>query len=346
VTAVLHIISGLGLGGAERQLVEVTTGLQRRGLTQQVVSLRGRGHYAAELEAAGIPVNTVRCALPDIIQGWMYHGDLAATALHLALPGRTHRRLFWNVRASNMDSARYGALLRLHRWFSRWPDTVIVNSEAGARAHGYPNTVVIRNGIDTDRFCPDPIARACLRCWLGLGDEVVALHVARVDQMKDHATFLAAMSRLPGIKGLLVGAGTTDLTCPPNVRALGVRHDVEKVYAAADIVVSSSAFGEGFSNALAEGMSCGLVPVATDVGAAALIVGDTGLLVRPRNPVALADAVEAARSLLVRPRNPVALAGAVEAARSYSGLRARRRIVKLFGRDRAIYTYARLYGAG
>lgn len=354
MTTVLHVISGLGLGGAERMLVETAIGLQHRGLAQHVVSLRGCGLYANELAAAGIPVDTfdvlsapralaalwrlrrvVRRIRPDIIQGWMYHGDLAAMAAHLIAPGRSRRRLCWNIRASNMDDDRYLKLVRLCGRFSRRPHVIVANSEAGAQfhtAHGYRprRLVVISNGIDTDQFCPDPIARTALRAELGLEDKVVAVHVARVDPMKDHATFLAAMASIPGIVGLLVGAGTESLVCPPNVRPLGMRRDVERIYAAADLVVSSSAFGEGFSNALAEGMSAGLVPVGTDVGDTGRIIGPTGDVVAPRDPTALAAAIEAAAVLSSDQRRE-------------RGLQARARIVGSFARARAIEAYADLY---
>jgi glycosyltransferase involved in cell wall biosynthesis len=354
MTTVLHVISGLRLGGADRMLTETAIGLQHRGLAQHVVSLRGRGQYADDLEAAGVPVSAfdiisapralaalwrlrqlVHRIQPDIIQGWMHHGDLAALMAHLIARGRSHRRLCWNIRASNIEDARYTKLIRACGWFSRWPDVIVANSEAGAKfhtAHGYRprRIVVIPNGIDTDKFCPAPVVRSTLRAELGLGDKVVAVHVARVDPMKDHATFLAAMASLPDIFGLLVGAGTETLVCPANVHALGVRRDVEGIYAAADLVVSSSAFGEGFSNVLAEGMSTGLVPVATDVGDAGRIVGPTGHVVAPRNPELLAAAIKTEAAFSPDQRRN-------------RGLQARARIVGSFARARAIEAYARLY---
>lgn len=354
MTTVLHVISGLGLGGAERMLVETAIGLQHLGLAQHVVSLRGRGKYADDLVSAGVPVTALDIATPphaisaiwqlrqvvnrlepDIIQGWMYHGDFAAMVTHLVAPGRSGRRLFWNIRASNVDDPRYTKLVRLCGWLSNLPSVIVANSEAGAKfhiSHGYRprHVVVIPNGIDTDKFRPDPIARAALRAELALGNQIVAVHVARVDPMKDHATFLAAMEKLPGIAGLMIGAGTETFRCPPNVRALGVRHDVERVYAAADLVVSSSAYGEGFSNALAEGMSAGLVPIATDVGDAARIVGRTEHIVAPRNSMALAVAIADGAAL-----SPDRL--------RELGLDARARIVSSFGRPKAIDAYASLY---
>jgi glycosyltransferase involved in cell wall biosynthesis len=107
---------------------------------------------------------------------------------------------------------------------------------------------------------------------------------------------------------------------------------VERLLAAADVVVCSSAFGEGFSNALGEGMACGLPAVATDVGDAALIVGDTGLIVPPQDPHALAAAIRT-------------LAGEGAAARAERGTRARARIVANFGMKRAIERYAELYAS-
>src|SRR5712691_12524544 len=138
------------------------------------------------------------------------------------------------------------------------------------------------------------------------------------------------MAQLPGLRALLIGAGTENLPAAPNILRLGRRADVARLLAASDIVVSSSAFGEGFSNALAEGMACGLPAVATDVGDAGAIVGDAGLIVPPGDPCALAAAI--------RTLEP-------PAARAARAARARARIVENFAMSRALARYAELYAS-
>jgi glycosyltransferase involved in cell wall biosynthesis len=358
VSRVLHVITGLSRGGAETMLVHLASGLRARGWPQHVVSLRDRGAYAETLEAAGIPVTAlgtesvaaapaaqlrlarlVHRFKPDVLQGWMYHGNLAAAFAHRLCPGANERRLIWNLRASNMDASRYARLIRANAWLSRWPESVIANSQAGLEFHlaeGFRprRAVVIPNGIDSRHFRPDRRARAAVRAELGIPAEaVLVLKLARVDAMKDHPTFLAAMDSLPGIRGLLVGKDTETLPLPGNVQAAGLRTDVPRFCAAADLIVSSSAFGEGFSNALAEGMSAGLIPVATDVGDARAIVGDTGTIVPPGDSRALAEAIAAQAALQPEERRR-------------AGRRARARIEAYFAPEKAIEAFARLYTGG
>lgn len=314
MTRVMHVISGLDTGGAEAFLVQLATALKSRGFAQDVVSVTTPGAHASTLEAEGIPVHAlnvgsltgamaavgrlaalVRKTRPDVMQGWMYYGDLFAALANKVVPG--NRRLYWNLRASDTVEGGYGRLVRINAKMSGWPDLVIANSQTGLDfhlKHGYRprRTDVIPNGVNTGKFRPDAGERAALRFELGLPeDAVVAIHVARLNPMKDHASFLKAMHSLPQMRGLLVGAGTETLDLPGNVTALGLRKDVDRLYRCGDIVVSSSAFAEGFSNVLAEGMSSGLIPIATDVGDARLIIGDTGQVVPIRDPEALAKAL-------------------------------------------------------
>lgn len=356
MTRVLHIITGLGAGGAETMMVQLATALQEQGLPQHVVSLRDRGAHAERLRDAGIGVTELeigsvlsaaggltRLALlvrrenPGVIQGWMYHGNVAAAAAHRV--ARKGTRLMWNIRASNMDAERYGRIIRWNARLSARPDIVLTNSHASVDLHrGYGfrprRLMVVHNGIDVEKYRPEPKKRAAIRKELGIDrDAIVAAVVARVDPMKDHGGFLEALSELPHVTGLLVGAGTQELDLPAKVVALGLRQDVERVHRAADLIVMSSAYGEGFSNALAEGMSSGLVPVSTDVGDAKLIVGETGRIVPPGSPEMLSAAIEA----------EAALSSEVRYSR---GMAARQRILDNFTLARAVEVYARLYQDG
>ena len=355
---VVHVISGLGIGGAEASLIQIATHLQARGVPQHIICVGALDDHAGDLRAHGVdvtvldvinalrlPVGVNRMARlireldPGVVQGWMYHGNILAALAHRLAGRRGGRRLYWNLRASNVDDERYGGVLRIGALMSSWPDLVIANSQAGAKFHidrGFkPRQIdVIRNGVDTQKFNPDADVRATLRAQLGIpAGAVVAIHAARVDPMKDHALVLAAMAALPQIHGLLVGAGTETLTVPPNVCSLGMRRDLARLYAAADIVISSSAFAEGFSNVIAEGMSVGLVPIATDVGDSREIVGDTGCVVPTRDVTKMTAALAAA----ARESAP---------ERLNRGLRARARIVERFPLGTMVDAYARVYELG
>jgi len=332
----------------------LATAAQRRGFRQHVVSIGSRGRYADELESHGVGVTTLGVDSllsaigglatlvgslgrfsPTVIQGWMYHGNIFAALTHRLTPRTAPRALLWNLRASNMDEKRYGRLIRWNARLSSWPDIIIANSESGAAFHqaqGFRarRMVVIDNGIDSESFRPDLGERSAVRGELGVSPDVpVVIHVGRLDPMKDHETFLAAMAKVPSLTGLMVGSNTDRLSTPPNVRGLGLRRDMPRLYAAADIVVSTSVFGEGFSNAIAEGMSSGLVPIATDVGDARRIVADTGRIVAPADPSALAAAIaqECASPDELRAK----------------GLRARARIVDEFSVAKFVEAFTRLY---
>ena len=351
---VVHVITGLGTGGAERMLVQLAEAAQARGFPQHVVSLNGGGPFADSLRGQNIPVTdlgmtsfvSVPAGLfklirlihrlsPGVVQGWMYHGNLFAALAHRMAPGAKSRALFWGLRASNMDAKRYSRIMRLSAWLSSWPDIVIANSESGAAFHqaqGFRprRVVIIDNGIDSAIFRSDQIERNAVRAELGIApDAPVVIHVARVDPMKDHQTFLKAMAKVPSVTALMVGSGTDRLAAPPNVKALGLRQDMARLYAAADIVVSSSAFGEGFSNAIAEGMSAGLVPIATDVGDARRIIGDTGYIVRPADADAIAEAIK---------QECISTKERIE-----KGARARMRIVRNFTAAHSLEAFSSLY---
>lgn len=317
---VMHVITGLGTGGAERMLANLCIAQHRNGVSPTVISLSPGGSQRARLHAAGVPVEDlglrrgipnplglfrlagiIRREKPAVIQSWMYHADLVAL-LSLWLSGqRSPTRLYWGVRCSDVDLGAYSLSLRivvrLCALLSRFADGVVYNSQAGRIAHrklGYRSrqSVVIDNGFDTGDFTPDRAGGDQVRRELGLPEDAfVIVTVARYDTMKGYDTLQAAMQRSSGAVCLVIGAGTEVLAGKPGMTPLGERDDVPRLLSAADVLVSPSHFGEGFSNAIGEAMASGLPVVATDVGDAARIVGDAGLIVPPRDPDALASAI-------------------------------------------------------
>jgi glycosyltransferase involved in cell wall biosynthesis len=251
---------------------------------------------------------------PDILHGYLGDANLLTIFLKPFFPST---KMIWGLRNSNNENPnQYGwvglLLDKLNCLLSPLADLIIVNSHAG-RAYsltkGYPaeKMVVIPNGIDTECFKPDREARARVRAeWKISVDTLLLGVVGRLDPMKDYPNFLQAAALLcqerKNIVFVCVGKGpedyarelqqlTAQLSLSEQVIWAGTRADMPAVYNALDIYVSASAYGEGFSNALGEAMACGLPCIVTDVGDSAWIVGDTGVVVPPKNPQALANAI-------------------------------------------------------
>lgn len=366
---VLHVITGLRRGGAEAMLVKLLGALDPARFQNRVVALAERGPLADAVEALGVPVtalgmrakldplplirltNLVRRVKPDVIQTWLYHADIAGLVAAELTGNRD--RLIWNIRCSSLDFSQYPAstrlVVRLAAFMSRRPASVIVNSHAGRLAHvrlGYrPRySIEIPNGFDLTRWRPDGTARARLGALLHLpaGAMIVGM-VARNDPMKDHATFIAALAlaaqRLPGIHGVLVGSGTEQFApliaergLADRLAILGERGDLPALLPGFDALCLSSAFGEGFPNAIGEAMAAGVPCVATDVGDTAAVIGDTGRIVPPRQPWAMAEAM-------------VALLEAPAGSRRLLGERARARIAERYGLEAVTARYRQVYEA-
>ena len=329
---VLHVITGLGDGGAEAVLHRLITHDPHD--EHQVVSLTGLGKYGPLLAERGVAVTAlnmprgrltwagvrglwraVRQARPDVIQTWMYHADLlGGVAGRLAgVP------VVWGVHNTTLEPGRSsrGTIIvaRACGWLSRWaPRRIVVCAQAAVGVHaalGYDRArmVVIPNGYDLARFRPDGEARARLRREWAVPDDVPLLGmVARFDPYKDHPNLIAALGRLRQaghvFRTVLVGTGVDagnaalaqavrSAGLHEEVRLLGPRADIPAVMNALDVhVLSSSA--EAFPNVLAEAMACGTPCVTTDVGDAVAIVGETGWVAPPRDAAALAGALEQA----------------------------------------------------
>ncbi|MCT9107004.1 glycosyltransferase [Streptomyces mirabilis] len=229
------------------------------------------------------------------------------------------------------------------------------STRAAYAAAGIPPGLlhVIPNGVDLLRFRPDPFRRTLLRTSLGIPERApVIVFAARYATMKNVPLFLRAarawLRREPDGHVLMCGAGMTqangclrediatafgeDAPLADRLSLLGVRHDMETVYAASDVVSLTSASGEAAPLCLIEGMMCGAVPVATDVGDSASIVTGHGFLTPP-DPEAIAlawseavargaefaPALALSRERFSRTRMIAAYAALIEQVRSRSG---------------------------
>ncbi|HUE85834.1 MAG TPA: glycosyltransferase [Vicinamibacterales bacterium] len=328
---VLHVISGLHRGGAETQLCRILAMMDRRRFEPTVVALLPGGGVRADLEALGVRVGCagmrtaahapwamvrlarlIRRLRPDVVQGWMYHGNVAAS-LGAAL-ARWHRPVLWNVRNSlhdlGTDKRSTVALIHIGAWCSAGVTRIIYNAHASAEQHeaiGYrcEGRSVIPNGYDCDIFRPVAAARDDVRRELGLPAcaPLVGL-VGRYHGKKGHDVFLEAAAHTaaerPDVHFVLAGRGVDHgnrrlvarmavLGITARVHLLGERHDLRRLYSALDVLATAS-FNEGSPGVVGEAMACGTPCVVTDVGDSARVVGDTGIVVPPRQPAELARA--------------------------------------------------------
>lgn len=363
--SIFLLARSLETGGAERQLVQLAIGLKQRGHPVHVGVFYKRGPLIDDLERNSVPIvdlgkkgrwdllrfafrvrGVVTQAKADVLYSFLGGANIVGAAVRILLP---RLKLAWSIRASDMDLTRYDwvhrAGYRVECALSRLPDLIIANSNTGrsfAIANGFPGEriEVVPNGIDTDRFRPDADVRARQREQWGLGAHDIAIGiVARFDPMKGHETFIRAAvsvaARLPNAKFICVGEGSEERRIQQLAAHLGLdgrllftgrSDDPVSALNGLDICCSSSAFGEGFSNSIAEAMACGLPCVVTDVGDSAGIVADDGVAVPRDDPDALAAALIAQAKGLDR----------------HDPMRPRRRIMENFSLDEMVERTLRL----
>jgi glycosyltransferase involved in cell wall biosynthesis len=366
-----HIITGLSTGGAEMMLLKLISAgtpnvrysvvsLGDSGTIGPVISTFGAQVYALGMSRA-VPdplkvlalARHTRQVQPDLIQGWMYHGNLMATFARLG--ARRGVPVLWNIRQTVYDLSQErrvtAMVIRVGALLSRHPAAIIYNSITSAEQHealGYrrDKRVILPNGFDCEKFRPDQEARHSFRRELGLPlDSLLVGVIARYHPMKDHAGFLSAAAQLarsyPAIRFVLAGAGVSKEEpallnairregLEGQVFLLGERKDTARINAALDIACSASAWGEGFSNSIGEAMACGVPCVVTDIGDSASLVGKTGISVPPNRPEGFAKAIQE-------------LVEAGPGRRAEMGIAARQRIETEFSLPSVVDRYEELY---
>lgn len=369
---ILHLITDLDMGGAEKMLYNLLSKTNRQRFKPIVLSLIDRGIWGDHISALGIPVHSLKMESskptpaaiwrllrivhqlqPDLIQGWMYHGNLAAQLTKIfnfkSVP------IIWNIRHSiyslSYEKPSTAAVIKILASLSNFSEKIIYNSNISATQHkqlGYATTKtkVIPNGFDTKVFMPSVEAGIGVRAELGLPDNTFLIgRISRYHPMKDFGNFLRAaaflLKKYPDIHFLMAGSEVNlenqtlseimnELKIAEHIHLLGERQDIPRLTAALDIASTSSYFGEAFPNVIGEAMSCCVPCTVTDVGDSAFIVGDTGKVVPPKDSQALANAWKELIDIGIDGRQAL-------------GKAARERIITYFSLESVVNEYEKLY---
>ena len=369
---IIHIITGLTTGGAEMMLYKVLSEIDRERFSPIVVSLMDRGTLGDRIEALGIPVYTLGMksgALPtpnmiwkllqivgeikpNLIQGWMYHANLAAQIISIL--SLKFVPVIWNIRnclSLSYEKPGTAAVIKALIPLSIFPKKIIYNSQVSASEHeklGYKitKTITIPNGFDPELFHPSIEARNSIRKELSLPNDCFLIgRFARYHPMKDYPNLIQGAAILlkdyPDVHFLLAGSDINaenqilcnliqELGISERIHLLGERQDIPCLTASLDIASTSSSYGEAFANVIGEAMSCGVPCVVTDVGDSAWIVGDTGQVVPPKDPEALANAWKELILLGLEGREAL-------------GKLARSRVIECFSLESIVANYESLY---
>ena len=329
----------------------------------RVVTLMPPRAYVDVLEQAGIPLTTLgirdkRPALrplwrlariirewkPVIVHSHMVHANILTRVTRLLAPVP--------VLICSARSIQEGGRLRdwLYRLTDPLCDLTTHVCEAGAQRYVRERMVpphkmrVVYNGVDTERFLPDGQVRLRIRREAEIGKQFVWLAVGRLEAPKDYPTLIRAFARVSAAREdtllWIVGDGplrgqlealSREMGLQLGVRFWGLRGDVSNLMNAADAFVMSSSW-EGLPNALIEAQACGLPAVVTDVGGNAEVVihEETGFIVPPQNPDALAEAM-------------LRLMHLPEQTRNQMGMLARQRVEQQFSLDSVVTLWENLY---
>ncbi len=257
-------------------------------------------------------VRLIQRLKPDLITGWMYHSCFAAHLANFFFGSRAP--ILWSIHYSisslEREKTLTAATIKACALLSKLPAQIVFVSRKSQSHHGplgysLQKSCVIPNGIDETEFVPSIEARRSVRSELGLpGDAFLIGLMGRYHPAKDHGNFLHAAALLskvhPRTHFLLIGRNVDgenrelcqsiqQLGLASRTHLLGERHDMPRLAAALDVFSLSSGYGESFPNVIGEAMACEVPCVVTDVGDTAWMVGNTGRVVPPRDPRALAE---------------------------------------------------------
>lgn len=359
---ILFVITGLGIGGAERQVLDLADRLLIKGHQIRIAYLTGPAHLLPDNpEIKVLPIGISKSPLgfirgylrlrraildfePDVVHSHMVHANLLARTMRMTtrIP-----RLVCTAHSTDEGGRIRMFAYRLRDFladnFTNVSKEAVESFEAkGAAPHG--RMLVVSNYIDTQRFSPNCLIRESVRYRFKVVSDKIILAVGRLVESKDYPNLLNAFGKIgrrsENVKLWIIGDGplreslesqAAKFGLGEQVMFLGVRHDIPDLMRAADVFILSSAW-EGFGLVVAEAMATEKVVVATNSGGVKEVVGECGLLVTPQNSEALAHALE--KALNMPPEQAKVL-----------GKKARQRIIENFSIDNAVKKWIEIYSA-
>lgn len=317
---IVHVITGLNQGGAEKTLYRLVTNSTHH--QHIIISLLDKGYYGDLLEKNGIKVvtinmnrgvfsiqsffklyKTIKEINPNIVQTWMYHADLLG-GIASKLAGV--KGIFWGVRHSDINSSNTSKktqlIIRLLAKLSNYiPTKIIYCAKFSANIHeslGYSKqkTVLIQNGIESSTIKNKKIKN----------DIVFFAMIARYHSIKNHALLLNSLSIIKSkgyaFKCFLAGSDIVadnstlvsmirDLRIEDNIVLTGQQENIYDFLKEIDFHILSSD-SEAFPNVLAEAMITGVPCISTNVGDASLIINNLGWISEPKDITGLSANIE------------------------------------------------------
>lgn len=352
---ILYIITGLGLGGAEKVVCDLADQMSALGHQVKIAYFTGEilvrpkninidliplhlnnlyGLYSASKKYKKL----IQDFQPDVVHAHMVHANIFSriNRIGCAIP-----KLICTAHNSNEGGKLRMIAYRLTNFLSDFNSNVsqeATESLISKGAFNYKNLTTVYNGIDLSKFKLFKTDKK--------NDEIMILSVGRFNEQKDYPNLFKAIkilkdnSLIEKFKFYIAGDGELrpkleklikDLDILDKIVLLGKRSDIPELLNQADFFVLSSRH-EGLPTVVIEAMACETFVIATDCGGSAEILGETGILVPIQNSEALAKGLEQAINL-------------TEDQRKENGKLARKRVEELFSLEASVNKWLALYEA-
>ena len=321
---VAHLIGSLSIGGAERMLQRLAIEhVKENDVSVIVISMTNIGEPGLVLKSHGIQVESLNMTglwsaftgfvkllmllwnfSPNVLQTWLYWADLMGG---VASKFCRIDAVIWNIRCTHFGDGRWtGHLVKLNARLSKWlPTSIICCGYTAMKFHRDQNfdgskMVVLPNGYDLEFFSKNRFENVANNNKRN----VKIVSIGRMDILKNYPLLIEAanlvLEKNRNVHFTIIGRNcTTDPSLAhliskfqigDNFKLREEMADVREPLNAADLFVSSSV-SEGFPNVVAEAMAMEVPCIVTDAGDAAIIVGETGIVVPVDDATALAEGI-------------------------------------------------------